>query len=76
MNLFPFLFADGEAFLLASSLAGQYWKGSVWYYSQPSQAPVISDSALKFHLKQGAADMLLISPHKLVLGTDTGLLSS
>jgi hypothetical protein len=67
-----FYFADGGLLLGASSLTGQYWLGSLWYYQDPSQAPDVEKCTAGVQLEAGIIDAKWLDSNKVIVGLDTG----
>lgn len=63
---------DGGLLLGASSLTGQYWLGSLWYYQNPSNAPDVEKCTAGVQLESGLTDARWMDKNKVLVGLDTG----
>uniref|UniRef100_A0AAV2M7I8 Methylosome protein WDR77 n=1 Tax=Knipowitschia caucasica TaxID=637954 RepID=A0AAV2M7I8_KNICA len=66
--------ADGSLLLAASSLTGRNWQGSVWVYSDPTQAPNEGFCKAGVQTEAGITDAKWLSEKDFVLASDSGAL--
>lgn len=66
--------ADGTLLLGASSLTGRNWQGSVWIYSDPTQAPNEDLCKAGVQTESGVTDVKWVSEKAIVVASDSGAL--
>ncbi|TRY65466.1 hypothetical protein DNTS_030059 [Danionella cerebrum] len=64
--------ADGSLVLGASSLSGRCWQGSLWVFSDPSQAPSEGFCKAGVQTEAGVTDTHWISQKALLTASDAG----
>ncbi|RUS90600.1 hypothetical protein EGW08_001597 [Elysia chlorotica] len=64
--------ADGGLLLGASSLTGQYWFGSIWFYQRPELAPGVDGCTAGVQLEAGLGDARWVDSTHVLVGLDTG----
>lgn len=66
--------ADGTLLLGASSLTGRSWQGSVWIYSDPTQAPNEDQCKAGVQTEAGVMDVKWVSEKGVIMASDSGAL--
>ena len=56
----------------ASSLTGRYWLGSLWYFTDPEDAPDDDKSAAAVETNSGVCDVKWVTNKTVIAGLDSG----
>uniref|UniRef100_A0A3P8UKN2 Methylosome protein WDR77 n=1 Tax=Cynoglossus semilaevis TaxID=244447 RepID=A0A3P8UKN2_CYNSE len=66
--------ADGSLLLGASSLSGRSWQGSLWIYSDPTQAPAEGSCKAGVQTEAGVTDVSWVKENGFLVASDSGAL--
>lgn len=70
--LFLSLSSDGSLLLGASSLSGRSWQGSLWIYSDPTQAPAEGSCKAGVQTEAGVTDVSWVKENGFLVASDSG----